>query len=85
MFVHLTAYPVFYAHDFTTWKYGDNFNLRDEEQIWYFWFLSYPLLYWSTGLNYSLFSDFVLPFIFLYYLIEPKAFIDYDQMQITGK
>ena len=31
IFVHLTVYPVFYAHDFTTWKYGDTFNLKDEE------------------------------------------------------
>ena len=43
------------------------------------------MLYWTTQINYELFSDFVLPFIFVYYLIEPKAFIDYDLMQITGK
>ena len=85
LFVHISAYPVFYAHDFTVDKYGDEFNLREEEQIWYFWFLSYPLLYWTTGYLYSFFADFILPFIFLYYIIEPKAFIDYDMQQVTGR
>ena len=84
-FVHLVAYPVYYAHDYTVWKYKDDFNLRDEEQIWYFWFLCYPLLYWTTGYLFGFFADFILPFIFVYYIIEPKAFIDYDMMQVTGK
>ena len=43
------------------------------------------MLYWTTGYLSSFFADFVLPFVFLYYLIEPKAFIDYDMMQKTGK
>ena len=80
LFIHISAYPVFYAHDYTVWMYGEDFNLREEDQIWYFWFLCYPLLYWTTGYLYSFFADFILPFVFIYYLIEPKAFIDYDKM-----
>jgi len=43
------------------------------------------LLYWTTGYLYSFFADWILPIIFVYYLIEPKEFIDYDMMQRTGK
>ena len=31
LFIHISAYPVFYAHDFTVWMYEDEFNLRNED------------------------------------------------------